>query len=184
VGLVLAVSWFERAPQGLSRCDTGGLYCGKGGFAAEPDLEIRQQLLRRLSSDATCTVGNWREHFRREVEERHERAIRGYVDGEDPRYREWDDPRARFLEHADCQGIGTIQGRRRLWTWEVRMSAPPSPDELQVVVLSSQLAMHRDPDFMDEDFPRHITVIEEDFDPTGVDFYDARTRAVLLGEAA
>lgn len=184
LGLVFAVSWFERAPQGLSRCDTGGLFCGKGGFAAEPDLETRKQLLRSLSSEATCTVSDWREHFRREIEEHHDRGIHGYVEGEDPRYREWDDPRARFLEHADRLGIGAIQDRRRLWTWETRMSAPPRPDELQVVVLSSQLTMHRDPEFMNEDFPHHIAVIEEDFDATGVHFLGARTRAALLGDMA
>lgn len=145
VGLIFNREWAERELSGLSRCDSGGLYGGRGELGhLEADEVARGQWLLALSTPRTCELGRWREAFAAELRERFERGLEGYVQGAEPRVEGWEDPRAEWIRLARAAGR---KPDRRLWTWEARMSGPPLAEELCALVLSPQAAKELDPDW-------------------------------------
>lgn len=132
-GLLIHSSWADDTRlRGCSRCDSGGLVAGKGGFREVPE-ESREDALRSLSAPAGEALGGWRERFRIEVDEFFLEGVNAYIRGEAPNVNVIpdSDPRRRCIEAAGADAD------RRLWTWEVRLGSHPELHEIEALVLTS-----------------------------------------------
>jgi hypothetical protein len=127
VGLVVERRFAESA-SGVSKCDSGGLFGGKGGFAAIPEPD-RSALLCELSFIDGKAGPDWEPAFDHELEAHHGSA-RDYVDGRSPR-QPLSDRRAEVVRAA---------GDRRAWTWELRTRQEITETEVVAVVLSPERA--------------------------------------------
>lgn len=142
VGLIISRRWSERATQGVTRCDSGGLACGAGGFQFI-ETAIRDDALRSLSTPVTFAADDWDDRFAEEVSESYPEPA-AYVDGAIPETAHWGDPRAecltRTLERDRTTGSDVCD--RRLWTWEVRLDEAPEPSEIEALVVSHGAKSH------------------------------------------
>lgn len=135
VGLILSRAWAGRSVQGVTRCDSGGLFARRGGFGCLGADESARALVA-LSTPAMCTAADWEEHFAEEIGSRHPRDAAGYVAGDVPNLdSENEDVRARCVRHASEQAMNID---RRLWSWELRMKGAPEPEEVLGIVLSQE----------------------------------------------
>ncbi len=182
LGLVFSRRWARRETPGLTRCDSGGLYGGRGDFRSFGSDSDRQMALQNLSTPNTCLPDRWEAAFRSEIEESYA-SPRAYVDGARPNPTSWSCERASAL--AELPG----DRDRRLWTWEVRLVESPDPDDLEAVILPAELAKLDDPDEQIS-WPERIRVIRgsasdvgTDTDVTRVAFHQTDARACLAGEA-
>jgi hypothetical protein len=132
VGIVVSPNWATRCLTGASRCDSGGLAGGFGGFACIAD---RDASLRALSYDGTG-LGRWKFDFREEMISSYTDAEAGYVRGVLPDYRGWSDDRVACIEYTRASGA---RPDRRLWTWETRLRGSPSPKEVECLVVSPEM---------------------------------------------
>ena len=142
IGLVISQKCLPRCLQGVSRCDTGGLFGRLGAFIHVPAGEVQAAL-----DDMACANCCWDSAFSTEIAGSYP-SDRAYVGGATPRHEAWRDARSRCITAHLNEGNSAID--RRLWTWEVRLSAPPRPDEYEALVLLSPEAfkkleqLHRD----------------------------------------
>lgn len=135
VGLILSRDWARRSIQGLTRCDSGGLFARRGNFACLAEDEPARALVA-LSTPATCAAFEWEDHFAQEISARHPRGVDGYIAGEEPGLDvDIDDIRARCLNSAREQ---SLKVDRRLWSWELRMQGAPENADVQAIVLSHE----------------------------------------------
>jgi hypothetical protein len=132
VGIILSPRWAERAIQGASKCDSGGLAGGKGCFVHVPESE-RDAALQSVSSPGAFEVADWGTHFGDEVDQSYTRGLQGYVSGDEPDTSTWDDTRRHCIAAARSRGDALD---RRLWTWEIRLQAPPQIDEFEAIAVS------------------------------------------------
>ncbi len=83
VGLVLSRTWASRSVQGVTRCDSGGLFAGRGAFGCLVADESAAALVA-LSTPAMCAAADWEPHFAEEIDSRHPGGVAGYVAGDVP----------------------------------------------------------------------------------------------------
>jgi hypothetical protein len=135
VGLVLSRTWASRSVQGVTRCDSGGLFARRGAFGCLVADEPAAALVA-LSTPAMCAAVDWEPHFAEEIDSRHPGGVAGYVAGDVPNLdKESEDVRARCVHHAHEQAMKID---RRLWSWELRMQGAPEPEEILAIVLSQE----------------------------------------------
>jgi hypothetical protein len=132
VGIVVSPKWATRCLTGASRCDSGGLAGGFGGFACIAD---RDASLRALSYDGTG-LKRWRLDFREEMSSSYSDREAGYVRGTVPDYNGWSDARVACIEYIRASGARLD---RRLWTWETRLRGSPRPKEVECLVVSPEM---------------------------------------------
>lgn len=164
VGLVFDRSCADEFLQGISRCDSGGLAGGIGGFSFLPEDERIQALLElSFGGDA---LGAWREAFDVEVDTSYNCAT-DYAQGERPNIQLWTDVRARCItavtQAIEDTPIELTQVDRRLWTWEARLDHGPDFMRLRCLVLSqSQTNDLHELDLEDlADIPAHVRIITD-----------------------
>jgi len=121
IGLILDPAWLDRLV-GVSRCDSGGLAGGIGGFAHVDEAD-RRAGVKELSTETSVvlTDAGWMQSFVDEVASSYSRQVNGYVEGEEPDVSAWGDVRGRCIEGV--RGAGGEMDRR-LWTWECRLGLP------------------------------------------------------------
>lgn len=182
IGLVFSRSWASREAGSVTRCDSGGLFGGKGDFQSFGGTADRQSALQRLSTPNTCGAADWEATFRDEVDASYT-TPRTYVDGDRPDSTSWSCERASVLAKL------TGDRDRRLWTWEVRMVDSPHQHDLEAVILPAELAKLDDPDDQML-WPERVPVIRGSASPAGAQadatraaFNGVDARAYLAGEA-
>jgi hypothetical protein len=132
VGIVVSPKWATRCLRGASRCDSGGLAGGFGGFACITD---RHASLQTLSYEGTA-LGQWKSAFQEEMITSYTDAEASYVRGALPDYEAWTDDRVTCIEYV--RAIGGSPDRR-LWTWETRLNGSPHPTEVECLVVSPEM---------------------------------------------
>jgi hypothetical protein len=175
VGLIVERSWL-RSLTGVTRCDSGGLGGRRGGFATLSPAEAASAL-SALSFSPT-SLPSWPDEFAREVDTSYALGRVGYVDGELPDVRAWQDPR------ATCIARATPPPDRRLWTWEVRLDTGPAVGDVVALALSEGAAMvlddlHR----RGLDVPDRVRIFRGSTSIDGARFQDTAVRSVLAGES-
>ena len=108
IGLILDPAWLDRLV-GVSRCDSGGLAGGIGGFAHVDEAD-RRAGVKELSTETSVvlTDAGWMQSFVDEVASSYSRQVNGYVEGEEPDVSAWGDVRG-----VASTGFG---GRGARWT--------------------------------------------------------------------
>jgi len=133
IGLVLSTGWLTRGLQGGSRCDSGGLAGGLGGFACiGPHHAECKAALLDLSFAGTH---NWRDDLHTEVSAAYGAEVQAYVRGDEPVLASLDDHRRRFVQYAHAKGI---TDKRRLWTWEFRATSPAKNTDVYAIALAHE----------------------------------------------
>jgi hypothetical protein len=132
VGLIIGPSWVSRSVVGVSRCDSGGLAGGFGGFCCIKDREASLKELCYLGEN----LSHWQSHFIDELAQSYSTADLDYVHGEVPRYEAWKDVRAASIQYAKDSKMDLD---RRLWTWEAQLGGSPNPDEVECLILSPEM---------------------------------------------
>lgn len=133
VGLIFHRAWTTRALMGYSRCDTGGMVCGRGGFVWVNTCGDPPETVVTQVSCSSTVASDLDADFSKEVAKAHGGNPAAYVNHVEPKL-DTADPRQRCLSHAKSVGIGYD---RRLWTWEVRCGSP-QPAEVAAIVVSEQ----------------------------------------------
>jgi hypothetical protein len=182
VGLIVSQRWAERAIQGVSKCDSGGLAGGKGCFRSCPGARARCRAAVAVEPTA-CAATEWIAHFEREITTSYAHGVGDYVSGDAPDASTWEDARKHCIDAARRRGDGVD---RRLWTWELRIRAPPQPEEIEVVVVSQLGYRKIQHIFTHEDIvlPAHIRIIlgDDDAGDPGSWFSVPAVRTALAGE--
>ncbi len=167
VGLILSRRWAQRATVGVTRCDTGGLEGGHGGFACVPGHE-RDMAMKSITV-ACRPFRRWWRAFCDEVRSSYDRSFEGYVAGEEPNAKRWVDIRQDCINHAD--DISKMD--RRLWTWEVRLGKAPRRDDYQYLVVSPQNGEYlQDLFFKNVDVPARVRILGLTFLPDGLHWFE------------
>lgn len=131
IGLIISPNWANRALNGASRCDSGGLAGRYGAFAHVDPADIEAALIS-LSFPAN---GSWRGAFEDELTSSYASA-HGYVAGDVPRHANWSDVRSDcIIRHTAAEGTAPD---RRVWTWELRLTSAPRADEYEAIVVSPE----------------------------------------------
>lgn len=179
VGLVLSRAWSRRALQGATRCDSGGLFAGKGLFA-HVAASSRSDTLCALSDPQSFELVQWEECFADEVFRSYERGAYGYVEGDVPESSSWDDARAHCIRAAQAPELD-----RRLWTWELRMHDSPRSEEYEALVLShdAQKRLHALFTRKRVTLPDHVKILTGQTSEHGIDHWFSApiVRKALLG---
>lgn len=133
IGLILRQGWLTREPQGVSRCDTGGLAGRLGGFGALSNEEAEQAIV----SLSLPISDSWSNYLDSEIDSAHAGGWMGYLQGVPPSPDHLPDARGFCLRHVQQQGEDPD---RRLWTWEARSFAHIEPTDVEAVALSPEAA--------------------------------------------
>lgn len=178
IGLVIARGWdADGALSGITKCDSGGLAGGLGGFAAIGDDAQRADALLALSYPSEAPLNLWPRDFAKEVEGGWHASPEDYVRGAPPRENtaHWDARR-----RVDFR---TRESDRRTWTWEARFRSPPRASDYTHLVLSVQghIALELSRRATGEEPPEHVRVIHPTTSSDGHHFAIERTRAALGG---
>jgi hypothetical protein len=175
VGFVISRDWSAAAFQGVTLCDSGGLFMGIGGFEAAGPQALGD--LVALSSPNACSSATWAETFEREVAEHYLRGPRGYVDGAEPV--DLPAPRGDYIAFERVKGVPD----RRLWTWELRMYRGPSPRDYVAVALTDIDSKHLEAIEYDRGpVPSTVAVLPGKITQNGHLFQMPRLRSLLLEE--
>lgn len=133
IGLILRQDWLAREPQGVSRCDTGGLAGRLGGFGALSNEEAEQAVV----SLSLPINDSWSNHLDSEINSAHANGWTGYLQGIPPSPDHMPDARGICIKHVQQHGEDPD---RRLWTWEARSFAHIEPTDVEAVALSPEAA--------------------------------------------
>ncbi len=151
--------------EGASRCDTGGLFAGRGGFFTIPDPD-RAQSVKKLSTPLSFDIANLDQTFNEELDQLYEGDAKRYVTGEQPSADKLhpDDPRRTLLSAPSKTTLD-----RRLWTWELRALVAP-PSNAYVAIVFSRTAADayvKNVSLGKARLPKNVTVVrsEPDFNP-------------------
>ena len=176
VGIMVSPTWATRCLIGASRCDSGGLFGGRGGFACIMD---RDASWRTLSYGGTA-LSRWKSDFREEMISSYTDAEAGYVRGVVPDYKGWSDDRVACIEHI--RGSGERMDRR-LWTWETRLRGSPRPTEVECLVVSPE--MHKRLEALRHTglaVPASVRILTGSVSGAGVHWFDtASVHSAFLG---
>ncbi len=135
LGVVGLVVRRDLSVQSVTRCDSGGMFGGKGNFDAVV-TEERQAAMLLLSLLEGQGADLWEEEFDDEVREVHLSA-EAYVRGDCPEPSRFPhgDPRRDCVRRGLAGSARPID--RRAWTWEARTISPPRSEQILAVVLSN-----------------------------------------------
>ena len=169
VGLIISRGWAERATVGVTRCDTGGLRWGYGGFGCLPDADRPDAMKSILVACQPFAL--WWKAFCAEVRRSYSRSFEGYVAGDKPEHLRWVDVRPQCIDHADT--IAALD--RRLWTWEVRLGQSPRQEDFECLVISPQNEEYlRDLYFRNIDVPENVRILSLDFLSDGLHWFETQ----------
>jgi hypothetical protein len=175
IGLIITEGSGKRLLEGATRCDSGGLAGGRGGFADIDSGEVAEALLSLsyLREDAI----DWHPAFGKELLTSYPKPD-AYIGGEVPDYTTWTDRRVGCFKNYDPD---KWPPDRRLWTWEIRLGGSPHPDEFVAVVFSHEAFKHVELLRMrNELIPNHLRVIVGDVSPGGVHYFSDPIVAEIL----
>ena len=176
VGIIVSPKWATRCLTGASRCDSGGLAGGFGGFAC---IANRDASLKALSYDGTG-LKRWIFDFREEMISSYTDAEAGYVRGTVPDYNGWSDDRVACIEYIRASGARLD---RRLWTWETRLRCSPRPKEVECLVVSPE--MHKRLERLRHTglaVPASVRVLTGSVSSAGVHWFDSESvHSAFLG---
>jgi hypothetical protein len=176
VGIVVSPNWAKRCLTVASRCDSGGLTGGFGGFACIAD---RNASLKALSYGGS-ELNRWKFDFRQEMISSYSDAEAGYVRGVLPDYRGWSDDRVACIEYTLASGVRLD---RRLWTWETRLGGSPRPEEVECLVVSPE--MHKRLEALRHaglTVPASVRILTGSVGSAGVHWFDtASVHSAFLG---
>lgn len=179
VGIIIVPAWASRCARGVSRCDSGGLGGGKGGFAC---VKNKTEALRALLFTGKG-LEQWESAFLEEISRSYTAAEVDYVHGVTPEYTDWHDARAEGIRYLSDGGV---ELDRRLWTWEAQLLGSPLPQEIECIVLSPEMykklnALRHDGQRM----PSSVRILPGELTSSGIHWFDSDpVRAAFLGPSA
>src|SRR5262249_53960453 len=130
IGLIITPRCLPKCLQGVSRCDTGGLAARQGSFSHVPPDKVTDAV-----ESVTCQNSSWSRAFSKELATSYV-TVRAYVVGVLPWFQSWNDARSHCI--ASHMKTDSTTPDRRLWTWEIRLAAPPQHSEYEAIVLSPE----------------------------------------------
>jgi hypothetical protein len=176
VGIVVSPRWATRCLVGASRCDSGGLFGGRGGFACIIDAAASWKTL----SYKGARLSSYKLDFRKEMISSYTDAETDYVRGVVPDCTGWNDDRVACIEYL--RGRGAMPDRR-LWTWETRLQGSPVPREVECLVVSPE--MHKRLEALRHTgvpVPASVRVLTGSVGSMGVHWFDmASVHSAFLG---
>jgi hypothetical protein len=178
VGVIIVPGWISRCALGVSRCDSGGLADGKGGFVCVKDRAA--SLLALYFNDERLAL--WESEFSEELSNSYKDAEVDYVHGVTPNYGAWKDARAESIQYLVDGGV---ELDRRLWTWEAQLVGSPSPHDIECLVLSPE--MHKRLEVMRREgrsIPSSVRILPGAVSSSGVHWFDSEpVKAAFLGQS-
>jgi hypothetical protein len=176
VGMVIAPTWGKRCIRGTSRCDSGGLMGGFGGFAC---VTNKVSSLQSVFYAGTA-LARWESDFRAEVVSSYAAAEPDYVRGAVPDSKGWRDVRAQCIQFVRT-AMGILD--RRLWTWEAWLEGTPLAGEVECLVLSPEMRKRLERlRHAGMKVPTSIRILPGRVRPSGVHWFHAKSvYAAFLG---
>jgi len=178
VGIIIVPDWISRCALGVSRCDSGGLAGGKGGFVCVKDKAASLQALCFTEE----RLALWESEFFEEVANSYKAAEMDYVHGITPNYGAWKDARAEGIQYLVDSGV---ELDRRLWTWEAQLSGSPLPHDIECLVLSPE--MHKRLDVKRREgrsIPPNVRILPGAVSSSGIHWFDSEpVKAAFLGQS-
>jgi hypothetical protein len=162
IGFIVSHDWFGRDPHGVSRCDSGGLLCGQGGFAHLTPDEARKAL-RVLSHPPSHP---WVRDLLSEVREAFGQ-FRDYLRGAEPKPSCYRDARQKCID-----GVRKANGilDRRLWTWEARSFSAIGLEDIEAVAIAPEAWKELRPRLGDN-LPDRVVFLPGRATPAGIDYF-------------
>ncbi len=173
IGLVISPECLDGRLQGVTKCDSGGLAGRIGSFSYVQEDEKKDALVALSINEDP----EWHSVFDDEMGRSYQSTL-AYVTGETPDYASWTDIRVRCISKPPPHG-GPPD--RRLWTWEVRLSAPPEAHHYEALILSHEaLKQLESLRLRGREVPSDVTVLFGTISATGVHYFSGEEVFQLL----